>query len=114
MVHPPHISRPGILRNGGPAWTGILARHAPESMAGMARNCGPASAGIRRPAYLGEFGAYDKAPQEDRVKYTAAVARAAEKRGWAFGYWQFDSNFVVYDIDKDAWNEPIYRALVPR
>lgn len=83
-------------------------------MAGMARNCGPASAGIRRPAYLGEFGAYDKAPQEDRVKYTAAVARAAEKRGWAFGYWQFDSNFVVYDIDKDAWNEPIYRALVPR
>jgi endoglucanase len=67
-----------------------------------------------RPVYLGEFGAYDKAPQEDRVKYTAAVARAAEKRGWAFGYWQFDSNFIVYDIDKDAWNEPIYRALVPR
>ncbi len=66
-----------------------------------------------RPVFLGEFGAYDKAPQEDRVKYTAAVARAAEKRGWAFGYWQFDSNFIVYDIDKDAWNEPIYRALVP-
>jgi endoglucanase len=66
-----------------------------------------------RPVYLGEFGAYEKAPLEDRVKYTAAVARAAEKRGWAFGYWQFDSNFIVYDIDKDAWNEPIYRALVP-
>ena len=67
-----------------------------------------------RPMFLGEFGAYDKAPQEDRIKYTAAVARAAEKRGWAWGYWQFDSNFIVYDIDKDAWNEPIYRALVPR
>ena len=67
-----------------------------------------------RPVFLGEFGAYDKAPQEDRIKYTAAVARAAEKRGWAFGYWQFDSNFIVYDIDKDAWNEPIYRALVPK
>ena len=67
-----------------------------------------------RPVFLGEFGAYDKAPQEDRIKYTAAVARAAEKRGWAWGYWQFDSNFIVYDIDKDAWNEPIYRALVPR
>jgi len=66
-----------------------------------------------RPVFLGEFGAYDKAPEEDRIKYTAAVARAAEKRGWAFGYWQFDSNFIVYDIDKDAWNEPIYRALVP-
>ncbi|HTU66030.1 MAG TPA: glycoside hydrolase family 5 protein [Steroidobacteraceae bacterium] len=66
-----------------------------------------------RPILLGEFGAYDKAPQEDRVKYTAAVARAAEKRGWAFTYWQFDSNFVVYEIDADRWNEPIYRALVP-
>ena len=66
-----------------------------------------------RPILLGEFGAYDKAPLEDRVRYTAAVARAAEKRGWAFTYWQFDSNFVVYDIDKDAWNTPIYKALVP-
>jgi len=66
-----------------------------------------------RPILLGEFGAYDKAPQEDRIRYTAAVARAAEKRGWAFTYWQFDSNFIVYDIDKDAWNEPVYRALVP-
>ena len=66
-----------------------------------------------RPLFLGEFGAYDKAPLEDRVKYTAAVARAAEKRGWAWTYWQFDSNFIVYDIDKDRWNEPIYRALVP-
>ena len=67
-----------------------------------------------RPVFLGEFGAYDKAPLEDRIKYTAAVARAAEKRGWAWAYWQFDSNFVVYDVDADRWNEPIYRALVPR
>ena len=66
-----------------------------------------------RPILLGEFGAYDKAPQEVRMKYTAAVARAAEKRGWAWTYWQFDSNFIVYVIDKDAWNEPIHKALVP-
>jgi endoglucanase len=66
-----------------------------------------------RPILLGEFGAYDKAPQQDRVKYTAAVARAAEKRGWAWTYWQFDSNFIVYDIDKDEWNTSIYEALVP-
>jgi endoglucanase len=66
-----------------------------------------------RPIFLGEFGAYDKAPLQDRIRYTAAVARAAEKRGWAWAYWQFDSNFIVYDIDRDAWNAPIYRALVP-
>ena len=66
-----------------------------------------------RPILLGEFGAYDKAPQEDRVQYTQAVARAAEKRGWAWTYWQFDSNFVVYLIDEDRWNEPIFKALIP-
>jgi endoglucanase len=66
-----------------------------------------------RPILLGEFGAYDKAPLDSRVAYTAAVARAAERRGWAWSYWQFDSNFVAYLIDEEKWNEPIYRALVP-
>jgi len=66
-----------------------------------------------RPILLGEFGAYDQGPLDSRVAYTAAVARAAEKRGWAWSYWQFDSNFVVYLIDEDRWNAPIYRALVP-
>ena len=66
-----------------------------------------------RPILLGEFGAYDKGPMESRVKYTAAVARAAEKRGWAWAYWQFDSDFIVYDIDKDQWVEPIRDALIP-
>ena len=66
-----------------------------------------------RPILLGEFGAYDKGPIDSRVAWTAAVARAAEARAWAWSYWQFDSNFVVYLIDEDRWNEPIYRALVP-
>jgi endoglucanase len=66
-----------------------------------------------RPILLGEFGAYDKGPTESRVKYTAAVARAAEERGWAWAYWQFDRDFIVYDIDKDQWVEPIRQALIP-
>ena len=66
-----------------------------------------------RPILLGEFGAYDKGPMESRAKYTAAVARAAEKRGWAWAYWQFDSDFILYDIDKDQWIEPIHDALIP-
>jgi endoglucanase len=68
----------------------------------------------QRPIYLGEFGAYDKAPMASRERYTAAVARAAEARGWSWGYWQFDSDFILYDIPKDQWVEPILRALVPR
>jgi len=42
------------------------------------------------------------------------VARAAEKRGWAWSYWQFDRDFIVYDIDEDQWVEPIRDALIPK
>jgi len=67
----------------------------------------------RRPILLGEFGAYDKAPAESRVRYTAAAARQAEALGWAWSYWQFDSDFILYDVGKDQWVEPIRRALIP-
>jgi endoglucanase len=66
-----------------------------------------------RPILLGEFGAYDKGPLESRVRYTAHVARTAESLGWAWTYWQFDSDFIVYDIDRDLWVEPILGALIP-
>ena len=67
----------------------------------------------RRPILLGEFGAYDNGPMESRARYTSFIARSAESRGWAWAYWQFDSDFIVYDIDKDRWVTPILRALVP-
>jgi endoglucanase len=66
-----------------------------------------------RPVFLGEFGAYDKAPMESRARYTAAVARAAEQRGWSWAYWQFDSDFILYDMARDGWVEPIRNALIP-
>lgn len=66
-----------------------------------------------RPIYLGEFGAYDKAPLESRVQWTSFIARTAESFGWAWAYWQFDSDFVVYDIDRDRWVRPILDALIP-
>lgn len=67
-----------------------------------------------RPILLGEFGAYDRGDMDSRVRYTSHVARTAESLGWAWAYWQFDSDFIVYDMAKDAWVEPIWRALIPR
>lgn len=67
-----------------------------------------------RPVLLGEFGAYDKGPMDSRIAYTQAVARSAEAHGFAWAYWQFDSDFVVYDIKADAWNAPIHDALIPK
>jgi endoglucanase len=67
----------------------------------------------KRPLYLGEFGAYDKAEMSSRVRYIDFVARQAEKRGWSWAYWQFDSDFIVYDIPDKRWIEPIRDALIP-
>lgn len=65
-----------------------------------------------RPIYLGEFGAYDKADMDSRVRYTSYVSRTAEKFGFSWAYWQFDSDFIVYDVDKEAWVIPILNALI--
>jgi endoglucanase len=66
-----------------------------------------------RPILLGEFGAYDKGPMESRVLYTSWVARTTESMGWAWTYFEFDINFNAWDMDRDAWVEPIRQALIP-
>lgn len=66
-----------------------------------------------RPIFLGEFGSYDQAVMESRTKYTSFVARTAEKFGFSWAYWQFDSDFIVYNIDTDQWVLPIKNALLP-
>lgn len=67
-----------------------------------------------RPILLGEFGAFETAPEDGRVRYDNAVARAAEARGFAWAYWQFDKDFVAYDVAGDKWVEPILNALIPK
>lgn len=66
-----------------------------------------------RPLTLGEFGAYEKADMDSRARWTNYIARQAESRGWSWSYWQFDSDFIVYDIDKDKWVMPILKVLIP-
>jgi endoglucanase len=66
-----------------------------------------------RPIFLGEFGVYYKAPMEPRTRWLAAVARIAEAHGMPWAYWQFDTDFAVYDIPHDQWIAPVLKALVP-
>jgi endoglucanase len=51
---------------------------------------------------------------ESRARYTAYVSRTAEKLGFSWAYWQFDSDFIVYDIDKEKWILPILNALTDK
>jgi endoglucanase len=69
----------------------------------------------RRPILLGEFGAYDRSgtPVAMRVAYTDTIAREAERQGFAWAYWQFDSDFIAWDMKQDGWVQPIKDALIP-
>ncbi|WP_448028566.1 glycoside hydrolase family 5 protein [Bradyrhizobium liaoningense] len=67
----------------------------------------------KRPIYLGEFGVYEAAPAEARTRYLSFVARSAERRGWAWAYWQFDHDFAAFDSARQTWKPEIMRALIP-
>jgi len=69
------------------------------------------------PLWLGEFGSYggpSTRPNDmvSRAEYTRLVRDAAEARGIAWAYWEFDSGFGVYDRQAQQWREPLRRALL--
>jgi endoglucanase len=67
-----------------------------------------------RPIFLGEFGSYDKADIDSRARYTSYVARTAERFNFSWAYWQFDSDFILFNIDKEQWVIPILNALTDK
>ncbi len=67
----------------------------------------------QRPVFLGEFGAYDKADPDSRVRWTTFIARQAENRQINWAYWEFGTDFGVYDLLNDRWHKPLLKALMP-
>ncbi len=62
---------------------------------------------------LGEFGAYSKAPQDSRVRWTTFVQEQAEAHGFAWAYWEFNSGFGAYDPVAKMWRTDLLKALIP-
>ena len=117
-----HYYKPMEFTHQGASWagqkdkSGIVWPQSEKDGAAVSNDFAKVSAWAKthnRPVFLGEFGAYDKAPMESRVRYADFVARAAEANGWSWAWWQFDGDFILYDIKRDAWVEPILRALIP-
>jgi aryl-phospho-beta-D-glucosidase BglC (GH1 family) len=117
-----HYYSPFEFTHQGASWTGqrdkigIPWNGTPKERQSIERDFQQAQAWAQkhnRPVYLGEFGAYDKADMDSRGRYVGFVARHAEKLGWSWAYWQFGSDFIVYDIPKNRWIEPIRDALIP-
>ena len=65
-----------------------------------------------RPILLGEFGALESAGMPLASGLDGRCRPAAEARGFGWSYWQFDSDFVVWDMKADGWVKPILDALM--
>lgn len=64
------------------------------------------------PLLMGEFGSYEKADMTSRVSWTEYVRTEAEKRGFAWAYWEFGAGFGIYDRDAGDWRAGLRDALV--
>ncbi len=100
----------GADRWKGRKWTGSTAEQAEvrkmfEQAAAWAKAHG-------RPVFLGEFGAYEGADMDSRVRWTRFVVREAERLGFSWAYWEFCSGFGAYDPKADRWREPLKAALI--
>jgi endoglucanase len=101
---------PNIRDRKGVTWEGTAAQRAElrkafDATAKWAKE-------NQRPIFLGEFGAYSKADMASRARWTHAVVREAEARGFSWAYWEFASGFGAYDKDKKQWREPLLTALM--
>lgn len=115
-----HYYSPMDFTHQGAPWAGrqdklgVEWKGTDEEKAAVERDFAKAQAWAKernRPVFLGEFGVYDKAPMESRVRYLTFVVGALERLGWSWGYWQFDSDFILYDVEKEKWVEPVLVAL---
>ena len=101
---------------GSQAWLGTAWDGTPDQQSAIAGDFDAVAAWAQahgRPVFLGEFGSNDKADQASRLRWTAAVARAAEAHGFAWGYWEFCSVFGLYDPVALQWHADLLQALIP-
>jgi endoglucanase len=66
----------------------------------------------KRPLFLDEFGVSDSAEIDSRTRYLSFIVGTAEDLGWSWAYWQYDDDFIIYDIENDCWIEPVLNAII--
>jgi endoglucanase len=47
-----------------------------------------------------------------RTAWTRAVVQGAERRGFAWAYWEFGAGFGAYDTFTKQWRQPLWDALL--
>lgn len=64
------------------------------------------------PVLLGEFGADRQSPAASRKAWVQAVREESEKNGFGWAYWEFCSEFGIYDAQANAWDQTMVGALL--
>ncbi len=72
------------------------------------------AARLRRPVFVGEFGAYDQAAPADRLAYARFMRDAMESRGLPWMHWELAAGFGVYDRTRGAFRADLKEALFGR
>lgn len=65
-----------------------------------------------RPIFLGEFGAYSKADEASRVRWTRYVAEEAARLKMSTAYWEFCAGLGLYDAEKETWRDDLKAAVL--
>lgn len=68
---------------------------------------------LKRPVFLGEFGASDHADTASKVRYFRCIREQAELRGFSWGFFNFSAHFSLYDQAAKAWHQELLQALIP-
>src|SRR5690606_13905202 len=53
-----------------------------------------------RPIHVGEFGAYERADRESRVRYYSDMRRTAERLGFGWAIWDWKAGFKYWQGDE--------------
>jgi endoglucanase len=95
----------------GKTWTGTDAEK--RVVTGYLEKAALYGQRVNKPIFMGEFGAYNKADPDSRVRWTTFTRQESEKRGIAWAYWEFGAGFGIYDRNLNAWRKPLLESLIP-
>ncbi len=116
--HPFHFTHQGAgWVEGSDAWLGTTWTGTPEEKQAVEDDFSTVadwSRTYKRPVFLGEFGAYEKADSASRVTWTRSIRETAEKNNFSWAYWEFGAGFGIYDREQNRWRERLLHALIPR
>ncbi|VAW23018.1 Endoglucanase [hydrothermal vent metagenome] len=64
------------------------------------------------PVHIGEFGAYQAADMDSRVRWTNYLARFFDISNFSWAYWEFSAGFGIYDKDTQSIRRRLSDALL--